>query len=105
MNNINYEHDTRHDVSNKALGRMRKTMYSQDHFGIKKYGKSLHPAMNYDWLDMAQEELADMLKYLQCERDRKESVIGLLKLGLETDDPKVWIREALELLETGGTGK
>lgn len=105
MQNINFEDDTRHTVSERALIKLKRTMYSQDDFGVNKYGEPLNSKMNYNWLEMAREEISDFLKYLQCEEERKNLVIHTLRLAQKTDDPTDFINYALELLETGGTGK
>lgn len=65
----------------------------------------LHHSHNYDWLKMLQEELADGLKYLECELQRKSYVVDLLEAGLRTNEPKEYIKVALELLTIEGTGK
>jgi hypothetical protein len=97
--------DGRHKVSDDALSDLGDVMYAQDDFGIGKYGVPLASRMGYDWLAMAQEELADMIKYLRCEKERKQAVVSVLKAGLLADDPAVFISQALVLLEIGGTGK
>lgn len=50
--------------------------------------EDLDHSHKYDWLKMLQEELADGLKYLQCEMERKDYVINLLKAGLRSDEQK-----------------
>lgn len=96
---------SKHNVSDATLEILKEVMYQQDDFGIKKYGVSLDHSHKYDWLKMLQEELADGLKYLQCEMERKQYVIQLLQAGLRSDEPKTFIEIALELLSVDGTGK
>lgn len=103
--NINYEQDTRHDVSNRMLKSLKEVSYKQDDYGMEKYKKPLHFSHNYSWLDMFLEEIADGLKYIQCEMDRKAEIIHILEMGLRSDVPKEYIEMALELLTVGGTGK
>ncbi|PKR82582.1 hypothetical protein [Heyndrickxia camelliae] len=98
-------HFQKHNVSDKALEILKQVMYKQDDFGVNKYGVALDHSHKYDWLKMLQEELADGLKYLQCEMERKEYIINLLKAGLRSDEPKTFIEVALELLTMEGTGK
>ena len=43
----------------------------QEEKGIKKYGHELRPLDDYDWLEMAKEELVDAFKYLECERIKR----------------------------------
>lgn len=95
----------KHKVSDAALETLKKVMYQQDNFGIGKYGVALDHTHNYDWDAMADEEIADFLKYRQCARERKEYVINLLKAGLRSNEPKSFIEVALNLLTVEGTGK
>ncbi|MCM3454428.1 hypothetical protein M3685_10775 [Heyndrickxia oleronia] len=96
---------SKHAVSDKSLETLKEVMYQQDDFGVKKYGVALDHSHKYNWLKMLQEELADGLKYLQCEMERKEYVISLLKAGVRSDEPKTFIEVALDLLTIKGTGK
>ncbi|USK56541.1 hypothetical protein LIS82_08755 [Cytobacillus solani] len=96
---------SKHKVSDAALETLKEVMYQQDNFGIRKYGVALDHTHNYDWDAMADEEIADFLKYRQCARERKEYVINLLKAGLRSDEPKSFIEVALNLLTVEGTGK
>lgn len=93
-----------HEVSDKMLENKKKIAYTQDEFGVKKYKKALHAAMNYDWLAMIREELADADKYLECEATRKERVLGMLEYALAT---KNWhtVEHAYNELGKTGTGK
>jgi predicted outer membrane protein len=95
----------KHRVTNKTLETLAKVMKTQDEYGIQKYGKPLHHAYNYDWLQMFLEEMADGLKYIQNEIDRRKSVINLLEYALESDNPQEPIKVALGILKTEGTGK
>ncbi|MBO0961988.1 hypothetical protein J1P26_19980 [Neobacillus sp. MM2021_6] len=95
----------KNDVSRKSLTSLEKVMFKQDDYGFDKYQKPLSHKMNYNWMTMEKEEIADFLKYLQCEEDRKADVIHMLKMGLRSDVPKDYIELALELLTIEGTGK
>lgn len=97
--------DERHDVSKKTLNTLERVMYSQDNYGIEKYKKPLNHTMNYDWLQMFLEEIADGLKYIQNEMDRRALVIEILECALDADNPKYVILSALEILKSEGTGK
>ena len=96
---------SKHAVSDKSLETLREVMYQQDEFGVKKYGIALDHSHKYDWDAMADEEIADFLKYRQCAKERKEYIINLLKAGLRSDEPKTFIEVALDLLTIKGTGK
>ncbi|MGD6894309.1 hypothetical protein [Bacillus infantis] len=95
----------KHDVSKKSLANLEKVMFAQDEFGVKKYGVPLEHSHKYDWLQMFMEEMADGLKYIQCEMDRKEYVKQMLRAGLRSDSPKDYIEIALSILSVDGTGK
>jgi translation elongation factor EF-1beta len=103
--NINFEEDTRHDISRKTLSNLERVMHKQDNFGMEKYGKALNSNMNYDWHAMFMEEIADGLKYLQCEMERKQRVIDILEKGIEEHNPVFYMGLALHLLKVDGTGK
>jgi hypothetical protein len=94
-----------HKVTFKTLQTLEKVMLQQDRYGMEKYQKPLAATMNYDWLAMYLEEMADGLKYIQNEIDRKEAVIHLLEHGIESVNPKKFIQAALEILKISGTGK
>jgi hypothetical protein len=96
---------SKHNVSSRTLTNLEKVMFKQDDYGIEKYKKPLKHTYKYDWLQMFMEEMADGLKYIQNEMDRKELIIGILGQGLESENPKKYIQTALELLSMKGTGK
>lgn len=102
--------DKRHDVSNRILDTLKKDMYEQDHYGMDKYKEPLHHSYNYDWMKMFRQEMADGLKYIQNEMDRKEEVIdtlNLIKHYLEDETHNIsaintLVKHALALLTAGG---
>lgn len=110
--NMNYEDDYlepidfsgKHDVSKKTLKTIEKVMLAQDEYGFAKYKESLRSTMNYDWLQMFLEEMADGLKYIQNEIDRKETVKKLLRSALECQEFS-FVEVALKILSKEGTGK
>jgi hypothetical protein len=58
----------------RVADRIENIMNEQDEKGIEKYGQPLDPMDNYDWLYMAEEELADALKYFNAEREKRDNV-------------------------------
>jgi len=68
---------------------------SQEVKGINKYGKSLDPLDNYDWLEMASEELVDAYKYFHAERVKRDDVVKKIKEKVRE------INELVEWLEGG----
>lgn len=66
----------------------------QERKGIEKYGKPLNPSDDYDWVDMAIEELVDATKYMLAEkhkRQEKEELHNFIanKVRRLTDDPEI----------------
>jgi hypothetical protein len=94
-----------HEVTQRVLKTLEPVMIAQDKFGYDKYNKPLKHTYKYDWLQMFLEEMADGLKYIQNEMDRRAFVIQMLEQALESEEPKVLIKEALQVMKTEGTGK
>lgn len=91
-------------VTERMLKNVEQFADNQDQFGFAKYGKPLDSRMNYDWLGMVMEEMVDALKYIQCEKERKDMVTSILHVAIEK---KNWtlVQEALRLVSSSGTGK
>lgn len=81
-----------------------EVMDIQDDFGYGKYGKPLDHTDDYDWLGMATEEIADALKYFQCEKNRKKDVVELLRKAI-AEESFIPVFAALNLMTKQGTGK
>lgn len=95
-------------VSDKTLDNLKKTMYEQDDYGMQKYNEPLTHEYDYDWMNMFEQEIADGLKYLQCEKDRKRVVVSILQIAMKADHTTVknqLIEDALNLLTAGGREK
>ncbi|MCM3600658.1 hypothetical protein M3175_07940 [Robertmurraya korlensis] len=90
-------------ITNKAVATMIETMHRQDMVGVQKYGKPLSHLDNYNWLEMFLEEMADGLKYIQCEMERKNDLIKILEAGEEASNPRFYISMALSVLKMEGT--
>ncbi|POD46264.1 hypothetical protein BKM15_25820 [Pseudomonas syringae pv. syringae] len=103
--NINFEDEPKHDITEQMLYSLKSVALKQDEYGLSKYEKPLDHTFAYNWLEMALEEAADGLKYIQCEINRRNDVIALLKSALRVDEPKTYIESALEILMIRGTGK
>lgn len=74
------------------MGHLRKTLikfadvaHSQEKKGIAKYGKPLDPADDYDWTEMAIEELVDGFKYILAEQVRRKSIVRQIRQAIKTD--------------------
>lgn len=61
----------------------------QEEKGIAKYGKPLDPMDNYDWLEMANEELVDAYKYFMAEKVKRQHCIN--KIRQLTNDSSIHI--------------
>jgi hypothetical protein len=94
----------KNDVSKKALDTLEKVMFAQDDYGFDKYKKALKHSMDYDWLQMFLEEMADGLKYVQNELDRRETIKWLLYSAIDHSDWSL-VQVALKLISKEGTGK
>lgn len=89
-------------VTKQTLINLEKTLVKQDQKGIKKYGVPLNPNDDYNWGKMADEEMADYLKYRECERQEKVQAIKLLKSALKQESVSTinqYVVEALYLME------
>ncbi|WP_051359543.1 hypothetical protein [Paucisalibacillus globulus] len=79
----------------------------QEEKGIVKYGKPLDPLDDYDWLDMAAEELVDGFKYLVAEKKNRQHIVNRIRELIMLQESG-WIKEEinslLDMLE-GGTKK
>lgn len=106
--NINFE-DTpiEFPMTKAALQTIERVMVEQDDFGFKKYGKPLNWRDKYNWREMKLQELADFLKYEECEYMDKQEAIRILKSGLIVKplNKDLFIKSALEVLEKSFTGK
>lgn len=101
---MKHEADGRHAISNRMINNLKDVAYSQDDFGMDKYKTPLMPDMKYDWLKMATEELVDLGKYLQCEAERKDVVVSMLRFAIKKENWEL-VKSALYQLEMDGTGK
>lgn len=97
-------YDGRHDVTGRTLVTLSQVMHNQDNYGMDKYKQALKHTHNFDWLMMTLEELADALKYIQNEIDRREQVKKQLAYAIEIKDWEI-VKVALENLSITGTGK
>ncbi|TYR75561.1 hypothetical protein FZC79_10345 [Rossellomorea vietnamensis] len=103
--NSNFEINGIHEATERSISRLEKVMRKQDIYGYEKYGKALSSDMPYSWMDMFMEEMADGLKYLEMEQERKQEVVRLLKMALISEHSKTLVSQAIHLLEMGGTAK
>lgn len=55
----------------------------QDEKGLKKYGKPINPLDDYNWNDMAIEELVDSIKYVVANKKKTELTIDKVVKELE----------------------
>lgn len=97
--------DGRNKVSDKSLETLKRVMYDQDNYGMQKYNEPLHHKYNYNWSEMFLQEMADGMKYFQCEMERKEDVIRILEKAMLESDPtikNILILSALGTLSAGG---
>jgi hypothetical protein len=103
--NANFEKPEIHEATERSISRLEKVMRKQDIYGYDKYKKPLTSDMPYNWHNMFMEEMADGLKYLEMEQERKQEVIRLLKMAMVSEHSQTLVSQAIHLLEMGGTGK
>lgn len=77
---------------NYVIERFTAQAHNQEAKGLEKYGKALDPfdRKNYDWLEMAEEELVDAFKYFHAEKVRRDTILDTVIRDLEgiSDDLK-----------------
>ena len=76
MTNKEYYRST---VTIDSTEELRKVMFKQDDKGVEKYGTNLSPDLDYRWGTMADEEMADFIKYRHCQKECLSTAIKLLK--------------------------
>lgn len=93
-------HNTHH--LNKTIEEFDYIANSQEKKGIAKYGKPLDPLDNYDWLEMANEELVDGYKYLIAEKEKRNFIVNKIRTLLNykiNETSKTEINHWLDRLE------
>lgn len=69
----------KHSITQNAIADLEQVMINQDDKSVEKYGTALDPSLNYNWGTMADEEIADYLKYRHCQKVCLENAIKLLE--------------------------
>ncbi|KGX84465.1 hypothetical protein [Pontibacillus litoralis] len=91
------------DHLRRSIAEFSGVAISQEEKGVAKYGKPLDPRDNYNWLEMAKEELVDGFKYLEAERVKRQRSVArireLLHLLQGCEKVAVKIEEHLDRLE------
>ena len=65
------------DASNKKF---KRVAFTQEMKGLDKYGEPLNPHnKNYNWLEMATEELVDGFKYLHAEQVKRNEIVAQIR--------------------------
>lgn len=75
------------------------TIHSQAEKGLEKYGQGLDPLDNFDWLDMASEELIDGHQYIVAEKRKREFICSKIRGLLNYKDNSVSRTEILHWLD------
>lgn len=73
--------DKRFTIKDEILHRIDKGIESQTDKGVRTYGQTLDECDydEYDWLEMANQELIDLAQYQQKEIRRQRKIIKKLK--------------------------
>ncbi|WP_277679240.1 hypothetical protein [Gracilibacillus dipsosauri] len=82
-----------------SINEFQKVAESQEFKGLKKYGKPVYPLDNYDWLDMANEEIVDAFKYLHAERVKRKHIAREIRLLIKEHPYEHKINSLLMQLE------
>jgi len=75
------------------------TIQKQAEKGTEKYGQPMDPLDNYDWLDMASEELIDGHQYIVAEKRKRAFVCNKIRGLLNYKDNSVSKTEILHWLD------
>lgn len=59
------------------------TIHSQAEKGLEKYGQAMDPLDDYDWLEMATEELIDGHQYVVAEKRKREYIVSKIRRLLD----------------------
>lgn len=82
-----------------VLEELEEVMYQQDEKGMEKYNQALDPMDDkWDWLQMAEEELADLAKYLKAEQHKRNQVMERVSYLLNDIENQANIHE-MELIK------
>jgi len=64
---------------NDTIDKFAEKAKSQEEKGLVKYGKPLDPLDDYDWLEMANDEMVDGYKYLVAEKEKRKFIAGKIR--------------------------
>lgn len=63
-----------------STDKFKRIIRKQSDKGIEKYGQPLKPiATEYDWLQMAEEEMVDGFQYLVAEQEKRKFVVEKIR--------------------------
>lgn len=72
-------YEKKYPFTKVVIEELEKTMVKQDEKGMEKYGQALDPMdTKYNWLQMAEEELADLSKYFKAEQHKRDTIIQIV---------------------------
>lgn len=86
----------------RSIDKFKEVINTQSDKGIEKYGQPLQPiAIEYDWLEMAAEEMVDGFQYLVAEMEKRKFVAKKIRSLTQDapDDIKGEIGHWLDVLE------
>jgi hypothetical protein len=90
----------------RCIVRFEDVAISQETKGIAKYGQPLDPMDNrWDWAEMAMEELVDAVKYVECERVKRNrtisaSISALVELKKQLPESAPMVQGIIDRLST-----
>lgn len=77
----------------------KNTIHNQSQKGLEKYGQPMDPLDNYNWLQMAKEELVDGHQYLKAEEIKRNFVCNKIRGLLNYKENSVSKTEILHWLD------
>jgi len=83
--------DVRYTIEDALIHRIRQNIKGQTSKGVRTYGQTLDECSydEYDWLEMANQELIDLAQYQQKEIRRQRKIIKKLEALVEDLERKL----------------
>lgn len=82
----------------KSIASFRETATNQAQKGIKKYGKPLDPLDDYNWLNIAKEEIVDGFEYLEAEQVKRQQIVCRIRKILTPSTLSRWTKNEINFL-------
>jgi len=77
----------------RTVNKFEEMAVSQEEKGMEKYGKPIDPLDDYDWLEMADEEMVDGYKYLHAEKIKRKFIVDKIRKLTECEEIHYWLNQ------------